>query len=111
MPVKPEGLRDALGESDDPVDLLAHGPEAVVKDDPAELVETRVERALQIFSPKETRVGQARAHHAVCPLGDDVRAVGGVHDGEVVGEELVLALLDAEVLLMPSRDRPDDRGR
>ena len=106
--VEAERVRDVPGEPLDALDLLAHRAEPVVKDDAAELLEPRVERRLLVLLKEEARVREARAHDAIVALRDEVRAVRGVHDGEVRGEELAVAALDAEVLLVPARDCPDD---
>ena len=88
----------------------------MVKDDSLELVVPRFEWRLLVFLPEETRVGEARAHHAVSPFRDEVGPVCGVHHGDIARQELALApcqrrTLHAEVALVPPRDGPDDGRR
>ena len=82
-----------------------------MEDDAAELVVAGVEGLLLVLLPEEARVGEARAHHAIGALRDEVGAVRGVDDGEVARRELVLPRLDAEVALVPAGDGADDGRR
>ncbi len=107
--VEAEELGEPCREPLDALDLFADRPEPMMKDDAAELLEARLERGLLVFLPEEASVGQARAHHAVGALRDDVGTVGRVDDREVARQELVVALLHAEVLLVAPSDRPDHR--
>ena len=92
-------------------DLLAHRAEPVVEHDAGELLDAILELRLLVFLEEEARVGEPGAHDAIVALGDARRVERGVHHRDVVREEVVGVLLDAEVLLVAARHGADDRGR
>ena len=63
-----------------------------MKHDSGELLDAILELGFLVLVEEEPRVGEARAHRSVVPFGDVGGGERGVGDGDVVGEELVLAL-------------------